>query len=327
MCFEYLFSVFQLMTEDPDRMAKTRVDFYIREGDPDALFGIKSNGEVYVSRHLDRESQAIYKLEVVASDGTFVTEAKVKIEILDDNDNPPECLRTSYQFQISEDTLPGFTMAQIEVSDKDEGINAQQAFILNGPNADFFSLDSDKGMLALALPLDREMISSYVLRAHAQDAGMPEWECVSDIFIKIEDVNDNPPKFSQDVFTASLREDTPIDAIGTKIHATDDDGLPMNKKISYDILDGSQEFRIDSETGMVRLAKSLDREVQDMYNLTVRAMDHGRPRLSQIANLIILILDVNDNPPEFASRMYFTHVMEDVAKGEYTIPKNLGHST
>ena len=43
MCFEYLFSVFQLMTEDPDRMAKTRVDFYIREGDPDALFGIHSN--------------------------------------------------------------------------------------------------------------------------------------------------------------------------------------------------------------------------------------------------------------------------------------------
>ena len=150
---------------------------------------------------------------------------------------------------------------------------------------------------------------------------------LSDIFIEIEDINDNSPKFSQEVFTASLREDTPIDAIATKIHATDDDGLPMNKKISYDILDGSQEFRIDSETGMVRLAKSLDREVQDMYNLTVRAMDHGRPRLSQIANLIILILDVNDNPPEFASRMYFTHVMEDVAKGEYTIPKNLGHST
>ena len=67
---------------------------------------------------------------------------------------------------------------------------------------------------------------------------------------------------------------------------------------------------------MVRLAKSLDREVQDMYNLTVRAMDQGRPRLSQTANLIILILDVNDNPPEFASRMYFTHVMEDVAKGK-----------
>ena len=36
----------------------------------------------------------------------------------------------------------------------------------------------------------------------------------------------------------------------------------------------------------------LDREVQAMYNLTIRATDQGRPRLSQTSNLIILILDV-----------------------------------
>ena len=49
-----------------------------------------------------------------------------------------------------------------------------------------------------------------------------------------------------------------------------------------------------------------------MYNLTIRATDQGRPRLSQTSNLIILILDVNDNPPEFASRLYFASVKEDV---------------
>ena len=39
----------------------------------------------------DRESQSIFRLEVVASGGTFVTEAKFTIEILDHNDNAPEC--------------------------------------------------------------------------------------------------------------------------------------------------------------------------------------------------------------------------------------------
>ena len=37
------------MTEDADKVAKTRVDYYIRDGDSKAQFGIKSNGEVYVS--------------------------------------------------------------------------------------------------------------------------------------------------------------------------------------------------------------------------------------------------------------------------------------
>ena len=246
-----------------------------------------------MSRHLDRETRSIYKLQVVASDGTFVTEAKVTIEILDDNDNPPECVQSSYQFKVSEDTLPGYILAKIEVTDKDEGINAKQAFILNGPNSDYFNLDPTTGLLKTSLPLDREQTGQFQLKAHAQDAGMPEWECYSDIFIEIIDINDNAPEFSQEVFTASLREDTPIGAIATKIHATDSDGLPINKKVNYDILN-SREFNIDPETGIVRLTKELDREVQAMYNLTVRAMDQGRPRLSQTANLIILILDVND---------------------------------
>ena len=54
--------------------------------------------------------------------------------------------------------------------------------------------------------------------------------------------------------------------------------------------------------------------MQAMYNLTIRATDQGRPRLSETSNLIILVLDVNDNPPEFASRLYFASVKEDVLK-------------
>ena len=71
---------------------------------------------------------------------------------------------------------------------------------------------------------------------------MPEWECTSQISIEINDINDNAPVFDQKVFTASMREDTPIGAIASKIHATDSDALPINKKLSYEILD-SNVFR------------------------------------------------------------------------------------
>ena len=118
------------MTEDIDQVAKTRVDYYIRDGDSKGQFSIKSNGEVYVSRPLDREDQSMYKLKVVASDGTFIAEAKVTIEILDDNDNAPECSKSFYNLKISEDVSPGFFMAKIEVTDKDE--HAKQVFSLSG---------------------------------------------------------------------------------------------------------------------------------------------------------------------------------------------------
>ena len=36
--------VFQLMTEDPDQVAKTRVDYFIRDGDAQAQFGSSFSG-------------------------------------------------------------------------------------------------------------------------------------------------------------------------------------------------------------------------------------------------------------------------------------------
>ena len=54
---------------------------------------MKKNGEVYVSRPLDRELVSSYRLEVVVTDGVFVSRCRVTIEILDDNDSPPVCDR------------------------------------------------------------------------------------------------------------------------------------------------------------------------------------------------------------------------------------------
>ena len=77
----------------------------------------------------------------------------------------------------------------------------------------------------------------------------------------------------------------------------------MNRKIRYYMVDSAQEhFKIAAESGIVTLAKPLDREIRDSYNVTVRAVDQGKPILSSITSLLILVLDVNDNPPEFRVR-------------------------
>ena len=72
-------------------------------------------------------------------------------------------------------------------------------------------------------------------------------------------------------------------------HISDLDALPINKKLTYEILD-SDVFTIDPDSGIVRLAQELDREIQALYNLTIRATDQGRPRrLSQTSNLVKIL--------------------------------------
>lgn len=63
------------------------------------------------------------------------------------------------------------------------------------------------------------------------------------------------------------------------------------------------------------LVKPLDRETQSRYNLSVRAIDQGTPQLSSEVALVVHVLDINDNPPEFASKYYATTISEVASVG------------
>ena len=108
--------------------------------------------------------------------------------------------------------------------------------------------------------------------------------------LHLADINDNRPMWDQDEFLSSLTEDSPVGSIVTKVHAIDLD-LGDNRKVSYSLLKSdSDHFTIDSKTGIVSLSKGLDREIRDSFNLTVRAMDSGQPRLTAVTNLVVRVL-------------------------------------
>ena len=54
----------------------------------------------------------------------------------------------------------------------------------------------------------------------------------------------------------------------------------------------------------------MDREQKATYNLSIKAFDQGTPQLSQITKLLVLVLDINDNPPEFAYKTYYGTIPE-----------------
>lgn len=91
----------------------------------------------------------------------------------------------------------------------------------------------------------------------------------------------------------------------------------LNQKIHYSLLthvDG--QFSIDESSGIVKLEKPLDRELQAVYHLILKAEDEGSPRkLSSTATLVVSILDINDNPPVFEYKEYSATISENAIVG------------
>lgn len=100
-------------------------------------------------------------------------------------------------------------------SDQDDG---KVRYILSGEGAGtVFVIDENNGDLHATRRLDREQKASYVLRATvvSKETGRrlePETEFV----IKLHDINDNEPQFSQEVYVGSVPERSDIGKHGPR---------------------------------------------------------------------------------------------------------------
>lgn len=69
----------------------------------------------------------------------------------------------------------------------------------------------------------------------------------------------------------------------------------------------SAPFYIDTNSGVIRVKTSLDRENVDTYTLTVTASDRD-PNIADIktssVNVTVTLTDVNDNDPVFSPDHY-----------------------
>ncbi|XP_024085354.1 fat-like cadherin-related tumor suppressor homolog [Cimex lectularius] len=302
--------VVQVSITDRDSESSNIV-FYIIGGDPHSQFDVKLSGEVYVTRPLDREAIDKYKLSIFATDGKHSTVTTLYVDVLDENDQEPYCLLYRYKETISEAVPPGYYILTVKAVDLDLG--SKLKFYLTGDNAEYFNLDRTTGELKTLKSLDRERISEFHLTAHVQDREHIEWECISHIDITVLDVNDNAPVFSSSNLSVSVSEGASIGSLVTKIHAIDDD-IGVNRKIRYVLVDSADgHFKIVSDSGIITLARVLDRETKDSYNLTVKAVDQGLPQLWNVASLTVHVLDVNDNPPEFQTRTHHASIPENAA--------------
>ncbi|XP_076601796.1 cadherin-7-like [Chaetodon auriga] len=203
-------------------------------------------------------------------------------------------------------------------SDMDKG-EGQVRYILNGEGAmSIFTIDENTGDIHATKRLDREQQAYYTLRAQARDrkTNLPV-EPESQFIIKVQDINDNEPKFLEGPYTASVAERSPVGTSVVTVVATDaDDPTYGNSaRLIYSIVQGQPYFSVEPKTGVVRTALAdMDREVQDCYLLVIQAKDMigQMGGLSGTTSVTVMLTDVNDNPPRFPRKSYQFSVPESV---------------
>ncbi|MEQ2179850.1 Cadherin-7, partial [Goodea atripinnis] len=133
-------------------------------------------------------------------------------------------------------------------SDMDKG-DGQVMYYLSGEGAmSIFTIDEQTGDIHAIKRLDREQQAYYTLRAQVRDQNTNQLlEPESQFIIKVQDINDNAPRFLNGPYTARVPERSPVGTSVMTVVATDaDDPTYGNSaRLVYSILRGLPYFSVD----------------------------------------------------------------------------------
>ncbi|KAK2544705.1 hypothetical protein Q9966_001732 [Columba livia] len=276
--------------------------------------------ELVLAKALDREEAAFHELVLRASDGgepARTGTARIRVAVLDANDNAPVFSQAEYTVRVPEDVPVGSTLVTVTATDPDEGLNGYVIYSFHTISvraSQIFHLNSETGEISLKDNLDFEELSSHELEVQARDGG--DLSDTTKVVISVTDVNDNAPHILTQSALNEISEGAPSGTVVALLYVQDRDSGP-NGEVRCNIAE-NLPFRLEKSFDdyyRVVTAEELDREQVSEYNVTVRAADGGSPALWSSAVLWLRVLDVNDNAPVFAETRYSARVPENNAAG------------
>nr|XP_038042552.1 protocadherin gamma-A5-like [Anas platyrhynchos] len=276
--------------------------------------------ELVLAKALDREEAAFHELVLRAIDGgepARTGTARIRVSVLDANDNAPMFSQAVYAVRVPEDVPVGSTLLTLSATDADEGLNANVKYSfkeISTKASKVLYLDAETGTIRLLRSLDFEEGDSYEMEVQAHDAG--ELFDTATVSISVTDVNDNAPEISVRSALSEISEDAPPGTVVALLYVQDRDSS-ANGEVRCTIAE-NVPFRLERALDnyySVVTARELDREEVSEYNVTVWASDGGSPSLRSSAVLVLRVLDVNDNAPVFAEARYSARLPENNAEG------------
>ncbi len=297
--------VYTIQATDGDSAAHSMITYEIIGGD----FAINGQtGEISPSVFLDRETRASYNLTIVARDGVNSDVITLPIIVTDVNDQPPVFNSSQYFISLIENHPTNTVFIQVFTTDADETENAQAIYSIEEQPDNIVAIDNITGEIRFLRSPDYEFSPQLEVQVRATDSGDPDLFDVATVAIALEDVNDNRPIFSEDMYTASIMENLSAGTSVIRVQADDADS-GNNSLISYQIIGDNQEL-FSISNGMITSAVSFDREVEAFFEIVVLAMDAGIPRQNNSVSIVVNIQDVNDETPEFEASRYMARISE-----------------
>lgn len=171
-----------------------------------------AEGELYllVAERLDREENAVYRLQVTATDGGDPARSgslDLTVYVDDANDNAPQFERDVYDVSVREDYPLNSPFVRVHAVDLDDGANARVVYGLARSSVPVFGsrfhVDGQTGYVSLRQALDYRREQQCVLSIVAVDSGPSPVAVYARVVVSVVDVNDNSPTIKVQIASAS----------------------------------------------------------------------------------------------------------------------------
>ncbi|XP_018410363.1 PREDICTED: protocadherin gamma-B2-like [Nanorana parkeri] len=234
-----------------------------------------------------------------------------------------EYISAQLHYSVPEELKRGSAIGNIA---KDLGLNVKELslrnfHIVSRGKTQHFLVNSENGDLYVMDRIDREGLCGTKQNCLISFESVIENPLhLYTVKVDIQDVNDNAPSFSKDVFDILISESA-LPGVRLSLGHAQDPDIGSNSVQRYTI-DENMFFSLGEITASdgikypeLILEKPLDREKKIIYSLTLTASDGGQPSKTGTAHINVKVLDVNDNFPKFDKDTYEIHLKENTPIG------------
>ncbi|XP_060081086.1 cadherin-23-like [Ylistrum balloti] len=305
---------------------------------------------IFVTKALDYETQKDYTMTISAIDNPDRRQdgnqneatVNIAIDVFDEQDSPPVFSRSSFRTFVHEHSPIGKRLSSVTVRDGDEG-NPRLLNITTIDSVDLFELDISMDnetriytvFVVVKGDIDRESFidgHKFLIKAVEIDestGALTNSEASISVDVTIQDINDNPPVFTQTVYRVDLVEPRNNNGIvpGVILEVTDADVLSYSTfNVSIISQSSPPAFSLNNDAGTRKASfnlvidnyMNLDYEIPSYRtrSVLIEAVDFNDGSLSSTATVLIDILDANDNAPVFQRTTYTAQVSEIESPGK-----------